>query len=370
MMPGKQSQTRRLLFTAGILLLGCNASFAQVSTLGTTAMGIPTTPGTILISPLNGPGPFSAVTQPGTPGTTLAPVPLASNPATPGTFVTCATPIGQIAPGTAAVPVTSMSAISRHDRTAAIGFRASTVSAAAADPSASTTANGMAPFLSLSAQPATSFMTDIPGSTVPASPPPTVPALPQPSIVAPPVPMLSRASGRVSTSMARGMNAMMPSAATTSTALGTIPTFLVASTTGTISPVPPVGSSSTTLCSSLPGGPPTNSAALTLSTPDIPAGPPPGTIQPDVTPACHHQPRSDNDGGADAKYVGLRREHDDVSDDTRHDGPGQCHGCRRNAGRIVSVATRLLRAQFLLRGVRQAAPNSKTLFNGAWIDKA
>ena len=111
MMPGKQSQTRRLLFTAGILLLGCNASFAQVSTLGTTAMGIPTTPGTILIFPLNGPGPFSAVTQPGTPGTTLAPVPLASNPATPGTFVTCATPIGQIAPGTAAVPVTSMSAM-------------------------------------------------------------------------------------------------------------------------------------------------------------------------------------------------------------------------------------------------------------------
>jgi hypothetical protein len=84
--------------------------------------------------------------------------------------------------------------------------------------------------------------------------------------------------------MARGMNALMSSASTTSTALGTIPTFLVASTTGTISPVPPLGSSSTTLCSSLPGGPPTNSAALTLSTPEIQAGPPPGTIQPDVTP--------------------------------------------------------------------------------------
>jgi hypothetical protein len=278
-----QSLARRLLVTAGILLLGCNAGFAQVSTLGTTAMGIPTTPGTILISPLNGPGPFSAVTQPGTPGTTLAPVPLASNPATPGTFVTCATPIGQIAPGTAAVPVTAMSATVGTTGPLPPVSAASTVSAAAADSSASTTANGMAPFLSLSAQPATSFMTDIPGSTMPASPPPTVPALPQPSIVAPPVPILSRASGRVSTSMARGMNAMMPSAATTSTALGTIPTFVVASTTGTISPVPSVGSSSTTLCSSLPGGPPTNSAALTLSTPDIPAGPPPGTIQPDVT---------------------------------------------------------------------------------------
>jgi len=277
-----QSLARRLLVTAGILLLGCNAGFAQVSTLGTTAMGIPTTPGTILISPLNGPGPFSAVTQPGTPGTTLAPVPLASNPATPGTFVTCATPIGQIAPGTPAVPVTSMSAMAGATGPLPSASPASTASAAAADPAASTTANGMAPFLSLSAQPATSFMTNIPGSNVPAPPPPTAPPLPQPSIVAPPVPILSGASGRVSTSTARGMNAMTPSAST-STALGTIPTFVVASTTGTISPVPPVGGSSTTQCSSLPGGLPTNSAALTLSTPDIPAGPPPGTIQPDVT---------------------------------------------------------------------------------------
>src|SRR6185437_11289731 len=114
---------------------------------------------------------------------------------------------------------------------------APTVSAAPADPSAPTTANGTAPFLSLSAQPATSLITDIPGSTVPAAPPATVPALPQPSIVASPVPILSRASGRVSASMARGMNAVMPSASTSSTALGTIPTFLVASTTGTISPV-------------------------------------------------------------------------------------------------------------------------------------
>ena len=80
---------------------------------------------------------------------------------------------------------------------------------------------------------------------------------------------------------------------------------------------------------------------------------------------CDHQPGSDRDGGADAKYVGLRRERDDVSDDTRHDGPGQCHGCCRNAGRIVSVATRLLRGQFLFAG-QAAAPNSKTLFNGAW----
>jgi hypothetical protein len=32
----------------------------------------------------------------------------------------------------------------------------------------------------------------------------------------------------------------------------------------------------------MPGGPPTNGAALALSTPEIPANPPPGTIQQDV----------------------------------------------------------------------------------------
>ena len=197
MIPGKQ--TRHLLFTAGILLLGCNAGLAQVSTLGTTAMGLPTTPGTILISPLNGPGPFSAVTQSGTPGTTLAPVPLASDPSTPGTVVTCAIPTGQIAPGTPAPP------------------------------------------------------------------------------------LLSSASSRAP-SMMRGTNAMTPSATTMSfTALGTIPTPVAASTTGTIPPLPPVGSSSTTICSSSLGGPPTNGAALTLSTPQIATNSSLGTIQPGIT---------------------------------------------------------------------------------------
>src|ERR1700682_1099150 len=102
---------RRLLLRGAARLLGCSASLAQVSTMGTTAMGLASTPGTIVTSPLNGPSPFSATTQPGTPGTTLAPVPLASNPTTPGTVVTCSTPTGQIAPGTPAVAVTSMSAI-------------------------------------------------------------------------------------------------------------------------------------------------------------------------------------------------------------------------------------------------------------------
>jgi hypothetical protein len=74
---------RRLLLIVVMLLSGGNAGLAQVSTLGTTAMGLPSTPGTMLSSPLNGPSPFSAVTQPGTPDTTLAPVPLASDPTPP-----------------------------------------------------------------------------------------------------------------------------------------------------------------------------------------------------------------------------------------------------------------------------------------------
>src|SRR6266571_4090081 len=101
---------RRLLFMATALLSGCNASLAQVSTMGTTAMGLSSTPGTIVTFPLNGPSPFSATTQRGAPVTTLAPVPLASDPTTPGTVVTCSAPTGQITPGTPAVPVTSVSA--------------------------------------------------------------------------------------------------------------------------------------------------------------------------------------------------------------------------------------------------------------------
>src|SRR6266403_4013446 len=102
---------RRLLFTTAAMLVGCTACLAQVSTMGSTAMGLATTPGAIVTSPLNGPGPFSATTQPNSPDTTLAPVPLASDPTTPGTVVTCATPTGQIAPGTPTVQITSMSAV-------------------------------------------------------------------------------------------------------------------------------------------------------------------------------------------------------------------------------------------------------------------
>jgi hypothetical protein len=65
--------------------------------------------------------------------------------------------------------------------------------------------------------------------------------------------------------------------------LGDLATAFVTTTTGNISPTLPLGSSSTTACSSVPGGLPTNGAALPLTTPQIAANPPPGTIQQDTT---------------------------------------------------------------------------------------
>src|SRR5580700_8257341 len=191
---------RRLLLTTAILLAGCSASLAQVSTIGSTAMGLPSTPGAIVSSPPTGLSPFSATTQPGTADTTLAPVPLASDPTTPGTVVTCSTPTGQIAPGTPTV--------------SAIG---------------STTG----PASSVSAAPTL--------SEVPATP---------------------------STSTTAKTTAIIPE---------------TRSTTGTIPPVSPPGSSSTTVCSFIPEGPPTNGAALPLSTAEIPSGASPGAIQPVIT---------------------------------------------------------------------------------------
>src|SRR5258708_1807669 len=275
---------RRLLFTMATMLAGCSACLAQVSTMGSTAMGLASTPGTIVTSPLNGPSPFSAATQPGAPDTTLAPVPLASDPTTPGTVVACSTPTGQIAPGTPAVAVTSMSAVGGTVGTMPSISAAPTVSAVPATSSTSTTT---APLL-LSATPATSFMTDFPGSTVPVSS--SAISAPPPAVTATSIPTPSTVPGTVSTFMAGSTAAMTPSTTMRSstpmmpaTPFGTIPTSITGSTTGTISPVAPLGSSSTTVCSSIPGGPPTNGAALPLSTPAIPSSPAPGTIQPAVT---------------------------------------------------------------------------------------
>jgi hypothetical protein len=247
---------RRSLFTAVVLVLSCNAGLAQVSTMGSTAMGLPSTPGAMVSSPLNGPSPFSATTQPGVPDTTLAPVPLASDPTTPGTVVTCSTPTGQIAPGTPVVPVTSISATG-----ATIGPTPSV--------SAAPTISASPP--AQSGPPAASFITILSGSTlITELAPPAVPPLPPPSIAAPSVPTPTTAT-------------TSSTAITAATPLGTIPTPIVGSATGTISAAPPLGSSSTTVCSSTSGGPPTNGASLPLSTPEIPGSPAPGTIQPAVT---------------------------------------------------------------------------------------
>jgi hypothetical protein len=96
--------------------------------------------------------------------------------------------------------------------------------------------------------------------------------------------------------------------------------------------------------------------------------------------ACRHQHRSDNDRGADAEYVGLRREHDDESGNAGHDGAGQRHGRRGNAGRLAPfIATGLLRGKLGSRRPRAKRPmrwipqggvlarnaDFNSLFNGA-----
>jgi hypothetical protein len=276
----------RLLFIAIALLGGCDASLAQVSTMGTTGMGLSSTPGAIVSSPLNGPSPFSAATQPGAPDTTLAPVPLASDPTTPGTVVTCSPPTGQIAPGTPPVPVASMSAMVGTAGTMPPVYAAPTISALPPGFSTPTTGSAVAP-LTFSQQPETSSASVFPGSMIPVPQPPAVPPLPQPSLTAVPVPTPSTVPFSTSmpgTTTMTTSSTMMPAAAMASISpLGTIPTPIVITTTGNIAPITPLGSSSTTVCSSTPGGPPSNGADLPLSTPQIPANPPLGTIQPAVT---------------------------------------------------------------------------------------
>ena len=54
--------------------------------------------------------------------------------------------------------------------------------------------------------------------------------------------------------------------------------------TGTIAPITPLGSSTTRgACTTTATGSSLNVAAMPLSTPEIPANPPPGTIQPAIT---------------------------------------------------------------------------------------
>src|SRR3984885_12592157 len=154
---------QRILFATLALLFGVNACLAQVSTMGTTAMGLASTPAAIVTSPLNGPSPFSATTQPGAPDTTLAPLPLTSDPTIPGTVVTCATPTGQITPGTPVVPVTALSPMAGTIGTTPSISALPTTSAVSVSSSTSATGGAATPFLALSAQPASSSLSDLPG---------------------------------------------------------------------------------------------------------------------------------------------------------------------------------------------------------------
>jgi hypothetical protein len=275
---------RRLLLTTLALLSGAQICLAQVSTMGSTAMGLPSTPGTIQSSPLNGPSPFSALTQ-AAPDTTLAPLPLASDPTIPGTAVTCAPPTGQIAPGTPTVQVTSVPPMAGTSGAPPSIFASTTTPIVPANPSTVAAESTTPPYVPLLALPATSFMSDYPGTTIPEPPPPAVPPLPSPSITPVPVPAPSTVMSTLSTTMPSTVATaptMSPTAMTPAGALGTIPTPIVTTAIGNIPPTAPLGSSSTTVCSSVPGGPPTNGAALPLSTPEIPTNPPPGTLQQDV----------------------------------------------------------------------------------------
>ena len=269
---------RLLLLTIATMLAGCTASMAQVSTLGTTSMGLATTPGAIVTSPLSGPSPFSATTLSGTPDTTLAPVPLASDPTTPGTVVSCSTPTELITPGTPTATV-----ISTIPSTSATGTTIGTTPSVSMAPTTSALPPIAIAPLTFSQQPETSALTVFPGSTIPV-PPPAVPALPSPTIapmpLAAPSTAMSTASASVPGTTATTMSSL---AMTPATPLGTIASPILSSTTGTVSPASPLGSSSTTVCSSTPGGPSTNGAALPLSTPEISSSPPPGTIQSPVT---------------------------------------------------------------------------------------
>jgi hypothetical protein len=241
---------RRLLFTITAMLVSCTTCLAQVSTMGSTAMGLSSTPGAIVTSPLNGPGPFSATTQPGTPVTTLAPVPLALDPTATGTSVNCS-------PGSA--QTTS-------------SFPTQTTS------SAPVTANtsGGATSSTFAAPPGT---IEPLGTIVPQG---TIVILPQGTIVPPgtiiETPGASVAPGTSVASTSTTPPMPLGPSATTSTPIS-------GSATGTIAPITVLGSSTVTgTCSLGQGNPSVNGAALPLFTPEIPSSPPPGTIEPAVAP--------------------------------------------------------------------------------------
>jgi hypothetical protein len=206
-----------------IFLSSSGCCMAQMSTMGTTALGIPTTPGAIVSSPLGGPSPFtslfSAATVPGVPATTLASPPLAQDPTIPGTSVSCSP---------AAVPL-SPSVMSVTSTTTA---------------SSATTATTMSPVGTSAAMGSIGANTMPMSNTVPMTSSTTQPLVLPPAM---PVMIVGGVSG---------------------------------STTGTIAAAPPLGSPQQgSSCTASPGNALTSSAALPLAIGDIPTNPPLGTIQ-------------------------------------------------------------------------------------------
>jgi hypothetical protein len=229
---------RTLLCTTSVLLLSVSSCLAQVSTMGTTAMGVPTTPGAIVSSPLTGPGPFtslfSAATVPGAPATTLASPPLAQNPTIPGTSVNCAPMMVELSPSV--MSVTSTNATAPASPIAAMSSMGTTAMPGAA--------------------PVTRITPLSPTTTATISSPMSTTTTPSPILAAAmPVTIMGSVAG---------------------------------SSTGTLASASPLGGSMAGgSCTSAPGNTLTNAAALPLSTPDIPVSPPPGTIQ---SPTADHDP--------------------------------------------------------------------------------
>jgi hypothetical protein len=105
---------KRIFGATTVLLLGTASCAAQISTMGTTQLAIPTTPGAIVSSPLAGPSPFtslfSATTVPGAPATTLSSPPLADDPTIPGTSVSCTPAAVALSPSVMSVTANTMGA--------------------------------------------------------------------------------------------------------------------------------------------------------------------------------------------------------------------------------------------------------------------
>jgi hypothetical protein len=204
------------------LLLGGGSCMAQMSTMGTTQLGIPTTPGAIVSSPLGGPSPFvslfSAATVPGAPATTLASPPLAQDPTIPGTSLSCTPTAFALSPSVMSVT--------------------STTTGAAASPAAAMSAVGTS-----TASPLGTITTPTPNAA------PMTSSTTQPVILPPAMPVL-------------------------------IVGAISGSATGTLAAAPPLGIAQPgSSCTAAPGNALTSAAALPLAVGDIPANPPPGAIQ-------------------------------------------------------------------------------------------